>query len=443
MDISLFRSVARQYEHLRQVNTVSMMNVISQTIENQIIQHQMPLDFYVGFQRFSHFPDQLRRYARLGRTCRRVYVFGVADYPPPSVPGIEFIEISPTSALASEWFLLVNTPDFWATLVSQEMDGQDPVTGGRQFDGFWSYDELVIERLSLLISQIMEMPYQPLQQRNYHRQSDHISEISNRMLELLEKSERMSQRRWVQLCTTQKLAELCSGCSSNLLRDAARILHTILGASGVVIALSTSDTEYTVSAIDGDAIGKEWKMSVAEGMIGRAIQQRRIIQINDVELGHDHDVLLPSARSLIAVPIANRHIYGVIAIGHTDPNHWSSDEGETLCTCAKILASKIEQEIRLPENPSPSLLDMNLSLDPSLRFEQFMFEHQRNVAYLLALYRKLRVLGNLTPSHVRILSHIETAYKKLVKSTKEAKQLLHQQRSLNSKAEAKSTTIQP
>lgn len=112
MDISLFRSIANQYQSLRQVNTVSMMNLISHQIEDQIIQHGLPVDFYAGFQRFSHFPDQMRRYARLGTVCRRVYVFGIADCQPPSIPGIEFLPLLPGSALTREWFLFVNTPSF-------------------------------------------------------------------------------------------------------------------------------------------------------------------------------------------------------------------------------------------------------------------------------------------------------------------------------------------
>ncbi len=100
MAVSLFRSIASQYKDLRGVNTVAMMNSISRLIENQLIENQLPVNFYAGFERFSHFPDQLRRYSRLGAVCRRVYVFGVPDIRPPSIPGIEFVELSPTSPLA-------------------------------------------------------------------------------------------------------------------------------------------------------------------------------------------------------------------------------------------------------------------------------------------------------------------------------------------------------
>ncbi len=204
------------------------MNTISHQIEDQIIQHQLLVDFFAGFQRLSNFPDQHRRYGRLGGICRRVYVFGVPDYQPPPVAGIEFVDISATSALACEWFLLVDTPGFWVTLVAKEVDGKDPITSGRRFDGIWSFDEAVVDRISLLISQVMEIPYQPVRQRNYSQQNAHISEICNRMLGTLEQSESINQRRWMQLRAVQSIAEICSRNPLELLRDAARILHSIL-----------------------------------------------------------------------------------------------------------------------------------------------------------------------------------------------------------------------
>ncbi|HEY9297144.1 MAG TPA: DICT sensory domain-containing protein, partial [Phormidium sp.] len=109
MDISLFRSIASQYQDLRSVHSLATMNVISHLIEDQILNHKLTVDLYAGFQRFSDFSEQLPRYMRLGDMCRRVFVFGVADIQPPSIPGIEFIELSPTSALGRERFLLVNT----------------------------------------------------------------------------------------------------------------------------------------------------------------------------------------------------------------------------------------------------------------------------------------------------------------------------------------------
>ena len=75
MNISIYRSTAGQYENLRSVNKVPMMNAISHSIEEQVINHALPVNFYAGFERLSRFPAQTLLYGRLGAAARRVYIF--------------------------------------------------------------------------------------------------------------------------------------------------------------------------------------------------------------------------------------------------------------------------------------------------------------------------------------------------------------------------------
>ncbi len=417
MDISLFRSVASQYQHIRRVNTVSMMNVISHQIEDQVIQHKLSVDFYAGFQKFSNFPDQLRRYSRLGAICRRVYVFGVADSEPPSIPGVEFIEISPSSVLSREWFLLVNTSSFWTTLVAQEVDGRDITTGGRRFDGLWSFDEQVVDRISLLISQVMESSYQPIRQRNYEQQNIHISDVSSRMLGMLEQVVLNSQRRRVHLRTLQQFAETSSNNPENLLEDTVEILHSIFGATGVVIAgLNPSKEDYSVCAVAGDANGKGWKMPVSEGLIGRAIQQARLIQVTSVRQRHESDPLLPTAKALIAAPIIEGQVYGAIAISNTESNQWDEDDGQTLMAIARMLAIHLRQIDNSVSDPTEQLSTHEL--------QQAVVEQQEAVVHLLTLQKKLRSLGNLTPIQLEVLRHMNKHFAKLVAQIKIARNLM-------------------
>ncbi|NJL48417.1 MAG: GAF domain-containing protein [Leptolyngbyaceae cyanobacterium SM2_5_2] len=344
MDISLFRSIAGQYDNLRRTQSVDMMNVISHQIEDQIIHHQLPVDFYAGFQRFSHFPDQLRRYSRLGAICRRVYVLGIADYQPPSIQGIEFIELAPTSALTREWFLLVDTPDFWATLVAQEIERNRSFSKGeRQFDCFWSYDEVVVDRISLLMSQIMETLYKPVQQRHYGNQNNHITEINSRMLANIEQSEQISQRRWCLLQVLHEATEIVATSPAQLVNHIAAILHSIFGADGVLVAFKSNDGCYGIPATAGDANGKDWKMPLTKGISGYAIQQARVVHIQDTNQWQDSEALMPSARSLLAAPIVGRRVYGAIAVGATKVNHWNTEDSKTLVAVAKIVASYIDQ----------------------------------------------------------------------------------------------------
>ncbi|WP_348257408.1 DICT sensory domain-containing protein [Funiculus sociatus] len=394
-----------------------MMNVISHQIEDQVIQHKLSVDFYAGFQKFSNFPDQLRRYSRLGAICRRVYVFGIADSEPPSIPGVEFIEISPSSVLSREWFLLVNTSSFWTTLVAQEVDGRDITTGGRRFDGLWSFDEQVVDRISLLISQVMESSYQPIRQRNYEQQNIHISDVSSRMLGMLEQVVLNSQRRRVHLRTLQQFAETSSNNPENLLEDTAEILHSIFGATGVVIAgLNPSKEDYSVCAVAGDANGKGWKMPVSEGLIGRAIQQARLIQVTSVRQRHESDPLLPTAKALIAAPIIEGQVYGAIAISNTESNQWDEDDGQTLMAIARMLAIHLRQIDNSVSNPTEQL--------PTHELQQAVVEQQEAVVHLLTLQKKLRSLGNLTPIQLEVLRHMNKHFAKLVAQIKIARNLM-------------------
>ncbi len=342
MSISLFRSIANQYQNLRQINSVSMMNVISHQIEDQVVQRHLAVDFYAGFQKFSNFPDQLRRYSRLGGVCRRVYVFGTADYRPERLPGVEFVEISPTSPLTREWFLLVDTPNFWTTLVAQEVEGQDAITGGRCFDGLWSFDETVVDRISLLVSQVMETSYEPVQVRKHSQQNIHISEIHRRLLGMHEQCELTSQRRWAQLRTLQSVSELTSRNPLELLQGVARILHTIFGAEGVVIALRVADDQLKILVVEGNAIGQGWKLPLSHGLSGKALHQKRAVQILDATRRQVGEPLLPAAKALIAVPIMHRWVHGAITIGHLQPGRWSEEEAQALMTLGRSVAVHLE-----------------------------------------------------------------------------------------------------
>jgi DICT domain-containing protein len=187
MNLSLYSTIANRYQHLRSIRTVTMMNAISHQIERQVIKHQMPIDFYAGFQRFSAFPQQSQRYQQMGAVCRRIYVFGLADITPPTIPGIEFIELAPDMPLTQEWFLLVDTPEFWTLLSTREAEGADSTSRQRGYDGVWTFDAPVVESASQLLARALEQPYAPVYQRYAPLQEQNVAEVTQRMIEQIEK----------------------------------------------------------------------------------------------------------------------------------------------------------------------------------------------------------------------------------------------------------------
>lgn len=396
MSISLFRSIAGQYEHLRDVNTVSMMNTISHHIEDQVINHRLPVEFYAGFQRFSLFPDQMRRYQRLGAVCRRVYVFGVPDVRPPAIPGVEYISLDPTSPLAKEWFVLVDTPEFWTILATQEADGRDPITGGRRFDGIWTFDTQVVERASLLISQALDNFYQPIHERDrrHDRQSLHITEINGRMVEDLERRRVRAQRWRARVGSLQQVADglVRSQDPGQLLQSGAQVVHSIFGANGVTISLFDENKQLRIHAAEGEATVHGDAIYNGNSPAIQSAQSGQIVSIADTRKGYERDPYLPTAQSLFAVPIIGKSgIHGSIVVGGEYPEKWVQEDGNTIMAFGALLAVGIERQGNGGQNMAVTNSE----------------SWQAPMAYLLTMHQKLRKGTPLSPEQAAMMDQID------------------------------------
>jgi signal transduction histidine kinase len=235
MDISLYRMIPPEAGSSAFVNSVSLMNVISHEIEDTVINNRLPVDFYAGFQRFSFFIRQFRRYQRLAAVCRRVYVWGIPDVDPPPMPGVEFIPVSPDMELAREWFLVVDTPQFYTALLTREETyGQELPKGARRFRGIWTYDPDLVGRAYLLISQILGQNFRPNLTRDYEQQNRHVVQISNRLVKRQDQIDRS-------LVRNQLLERgLAAGETPLIVLDAQR---TVVSASATAAAVLRLDLD--------------------------------------------------------------------------------------------------------------------------------------------------------------------------------------------------------
>ena len=343
MDISLYDMISNEYAELATVNTVDMMNAISHQIEDAVIQHEMPVDFFAGFERFSNFPHQMRRYQRLGRVARRVYIFGVPDVSPPPIAGIEYKPLSATNALSREWFVVVNTPDFWTALLTQELDGRDS-QGRRRFRGLWTYNEEVVERAYLLLCQSLNMPYRPVKQRNYQKQSEVLAGISRQLIAGMDQATSSAQRRWKQLATLHQVMQLVQqeNDPSKLLEGVVQTLHTTFGAHSVVMARWRADGNISVEAQAG-AVGQPF--NTVEGTpVYRAVRENRAILIPDLQASDDREPMLPMARSLLVVPLMNqKEALGILAVGSQRAQDWDEDDVRTVSAVGAVLSYTLSQ----------------------------------------------------------------------------------------------------
>ncbi|MBC8162565.1 MAG: GAF domain-containing protein [Roseiflexaceae bacterium] len=412
MSISLYRSIAGQYQQLRHVNSVSMMNTISHLIEEQVMHHDMPINFFTGFQRFSNFAAQQRRYERLAAVCRRVYVFGIPDVRPPRIAGVEFISLDANSPLAREWFLVVDTPDFWTALLTEETDGRDEATGGRRYDGVWSYDGAVVERASLLISQHLGEVFKPVTARNYERQSAHIGEINARMAGYLESSRLARHRQWAQLATLHSFAGamamlspspllLMNGCPAHLLQAAVDALQRLFGATSASISLHETGHTYKVVVADGLSVVGRRTIASGEGPTGRAISSGTPILIADALRERERDPLIPDAATLIAAPIiGGRQVYGAITVAGERSEQWSEEDCNTVMSLGRLLAAGIEQR-GLPDS------SISARLDRAQLIEQALVRLRQPIGHLHSLQQRLRDEGSLNGPQTAVVEQMD------------------------------------
>lgn len=406
MDISLFGAIASQYHDLLCVHTGDTMNLICDLIEEQVINHKLPVDLYTGIQSFSEMATDIPRYKSLGAVCRRVFIFGVADMTPPSIPGVEFFPLSPDTGLAKERFFLINTPSFWAALLAKEVLEPETNAGIKRYDGGWFYDEQVVERISLLLSQVMGKFYQPVPERYYDQQSTHIAEINRRLLVQLQESELVSQRRSMRLTTLNQFAAILLQHQPLpcMMRDAVQILSMIFGATEAAIAFNMHGGQFMVIASGGDINNSEQVSSLGEGASGQAFRQGKLVIHPDVRHKQPIDPLTPQAVTILSAPIKGRRkIYGVVTVGDETRNKWDREDAQTVGAIANMLAVIIEQKVQISG-------DVTYQLRQAKHFSQMLKKLRKPMARLLELQDQLRKENEFSPNQVETLAQIETLY---------------------------------
>lgn len=407
MHVSLFRAVEGTHQHHRLVKTVPIMRAISHLIEDQLILMGQPVELYAGFQRFSRFAPQAERYAKIAQVCRRVYVFGVPDVEPPRIPGVEFVPLAEGAALALEWFILVDTPSFWTTLVTREVPGADLLTGGRRYDGVWSFEHEAVDRVSLLITQLLGHTFRPNVHRNYGQQSAHVSAINGRLLQRLETTRLSERRRWGHIVALQRLNELLAhhrppvyvnGAPIYLLRDTAQVLACLLGVERAAVAFRPADQrEYTVVNVsDADAVDVQ-----TQGLAGpsaRAMAEAAPILVADARRARERDSLLPGAPALLSVPVAGRGVtYGVVTLGGATADAFDDDDVRLVQMLCATLADALDRDQAGADQAAERLR----------RLEQAVLRLRAPVGRLISLHGQLRAAGPLSPDQEELLRTIE------------------------------------
>lgn len=139
-DFSVYHLVERIQQHSALLNHRRTMSLISYEIENaSLVDHAQSIIFS-GFQRFSSFIPQAKRYERLARQSKGIYVFGIDDADPPEIPNLTYVPLTRHHQLAKEWFLVSYGKEYCSALATEELTDMDDPDDTRMFKGIWTFD---------------------------------------------------------------------------------------------------------------------------------------------------------------------------------------------------------------------------------------------------------------------------------------------------------------
>lgn len=118
---SAFGLIGRTEQQRIQLNHRRTMSLISAEIENATLRDGAVTRIFAGFQYLSKFTAQVKRYERIAARAESVYVFGVQDVTPPSIPKMIYIPLSSRDQLAREWFVISHGVDYSSALATKEV----------------------------------------------------------------------------------------------------------------------------------------------------------------------------------------------------------------------------------------------------------------------------------------------------------------------------------
>ncbi len=296
-------------------------------------------DVSLGTLRFSLFRMHQGRISQLAPHCHNITVYGEADIAPPEIAGVTFVPVAHGSPMSQEWFLVIDSLDFWGAMIAHaSIDRADGTARRYIFDGVLTADERVVSRASLLLSLARGQAAAGSAERDI---------LAN-------------QARWARVAyalASHSEAERLDliGCLSDLpvmqslLATPTHSLKQIAPEAIDVLRRHGNSLGEILYRIEGDMLAPmAWRCAqrppdqpVSSGIVGRALLQSQLVltplQPNDPE----HD-LLSEANSVAAIPLLVRGLpWGVLLVGQEEYD----PEKSPTTTAAVGVATLLEQMI--------------------------------------------------------------------------------------------------
>ncbi len=167
------------------------LKTLSFNMEESILNMQCKGSLFAGFQKFSFFLPRIKMYKKLAQVVDNIWIFGIPDVSLPQIPNIHYVPISEEHQLVKEWFLLIDSPQFFSCLVAEDLTGLDTPSHEREFRGIWTFDDVLVTYLQTRLVNSLDIPQLTRHSKSiedFSQQLTAVGSITNRLVQSLEQS---------------------------------------------------------------------------------------------------------------------------------------------------------------------------------------------------------------------------------------------------------------
>lgn len=183
--LSVWRLVERVEKRSTILNHRRTMNLISYEIEDVTLVDHTATRIFSGFQVFSKFLPQQKRYREMAQHAESIYVFGVPDIEPPAIPNITYVALDRYDKLAKEWFLVSYGQGYASALATEELTDLSTPDEQRIFKGLWTFDLSLVAILDeWLANTVSAQILNPIDE-NAHNNASQVRTLNNTINRML------------------------------------------------------------------------------------------------------------------------------------------------------------------------------------------------------------------------------------------------------------------
>ena len=329
--------------------------IIGRQLELILQDDRIPADLALGTLRFSLFRLHQGRIAQLANVCRSITVYGEADVEPPQIDGVQFVALPAGAPLTQEWFLIVDSPDFWGGLFTRIVpERNDGRVRRYQFEGTLTADERTISRAMLLLSLVRQQAApSATAERNQIAQAMRWARVAYALYTHSE-AERLNLA--PSLHEFPELLELLTACAST---TPATFEQQALPVALQALQRSHPDGNAIYRFEQEQLVPVAWHspqqpppFSISSGLAAQVRSERGAITAT-LTATSPEQVLMPHAHTVTAVPLfAKDALWGILYVGHPDPAQQPSAVPATAARVGALLSEVL------------TVLDLSRSADP-------------------------------------------------------------------------------